>query len=460
MKILKISRIAILIYALMSLFPAANAIEHGKLRVGASKIDISPPSDMFPMKNMQTFSGVHDPIFVRSLVIDNGIVKAALVTFDLVGVPGGDDLVKTIGAELGIKPEHLYLTATHDHNTPMVRDPRFAATQTSDQTTQNNLNAYFETIKKSTIRAVKEADSRLQPARVGFATGKAYVNVNRDQKLGEGYHMGYNPDGPSDKTVAVVSFTNLSGEPIAIYSNYPVHAVVMFRVKSKDGMPEITGDIAGATSAYVERHFKNAVALWTSGAAGDQNPLFMANYNQDGPDVYDECVAGYAILDILSRRLGEEIVRLTESIKNTSADVSLWGKQTTVTCPGQKRETPPVQGVPAQGYLAPAHIKMIDGDPVTIPLSLLIINDIALAGVSGEAFTEIGEHLKAQSPFDRTIVVTHLPNGVGYIPTDAGFNMPSEKAIQNRLKPGCAEPAIINAFVDIMNKYLSGDAQK
>jgi neutral ceramidase len=166
-------------------------------------------------------------------------------------------------------------------------------------------------------------------------------------------HMGYAPEGPSDKTVAVVSFTNAAGEPIAVYSNYPVHAVVMFRVKSRDGKVEVTGDIAGATSAYVEDHFKNAVALWTSGAAGDQNPLFMANHNQDAPDVHDEGPAGWAILDVEARRLGEEIVRVTNPIKNTSDRVTICGKQTSVTCPGQKRAEPPKPEVPRAGWQAP-----------------------------------------------------------------------------------------------------------
>jgi neutral ceramidase len=84
----------------------------------------------------------------------------------------------------------------------------------------------------------------------------------------------------------------------------------MYRTHTEDGHVQITGDIAGWTSKYVEDHFKGAVALWTPGAAGDQNPLFQADYNQDAPDVVDEGPAGWAILDVESRRLGEEIVRV------------------------------------------------------------------------------------------------------------------------------------------------------
>ena len=208
-------------------------------------------------------------------------------------------------------------------------------------------------MKKGIIEAARQANANLQPARIGFGTGKAYVNTNRDEKIGEGYHMGYAPDGPSDKTVAVVLLTKPSGEPIAIYSNYAVHSVVMFRTHTQDGQVQVTSDLAGWTAKYVEDHFEGAVALWTMGAAGDQNPLFMANYNQDAPDVYDEGPAGWAILDVQSRRLGEEIVRVVKAIQNTAGRAVIWAAQELGDLPGTEARRASPAGSPA-GRLAGA----------------------------------------------------------------------------------------------------------
>lgn len=97
---------------------------------------------------------------------------------------------------------------------------------------------------------------------------------------------------------------------------------------------------------------------------------------------------------------------------------------------------------------------MKDGDPVVIPLELIMVNDIAFAGVSGEVFTEIGQHVKQQSLFDHTIMVTVLPNRVSYIPSDAAYLLPSQMAVTNRIKPGCAEPAMIGAFREMESQYL------
>lgn len=415
----------------------------GSLRAGAAKADISPTKDLFPFNSGQLFGGNHDPLYARALVLDNGSSKVALVTMDAIGVPVGDDLVNAVTAELGIPAANVLLVSTHDHNSPRG-NPKGTAAET----------AYFAIQKKGILQAVREANSKLQAARIGFGTGKAYINTNRDEKIGEAYHMGYVPEGPSDKTVSVVAVMTPAGEPIAIYSNYAVHAVVMFRTHTKDGQIEVSGDIAGATSKYVEDHFKNAVALWTAGAAGDQNPLFMANYNQDHPDVFDEGPAGWAILDVEARRLGEEIVRVTKAVRNTTDTATLWGKQKSVECPGLKRENEPAAGGRGQAPRGP--IKMVDGDPVNIPLGLVMINDIALARVSGEVFTEIGMHLKKDSLFDRTMMVTMGPNGVGYIATDKAYLLPAEKTVGNRIKPGCAEPAIVNGFLDLMRDYLEG----
>jgi hypothetical protein len=92
-------------------------------------------------------------------------------------------------------------------------------------------------------------------------------------------------------------------------------------------------------------------------------------------------------------------------------------------------------------------LEMEDADPVKIPLSVMTIGDIALVGIGGELFTEIGMAIKEVSPFERTIVVTNAAESVGYIPSERGFALPSEKALGNRIRPGCAEagiPATIN----------------
>jgi neutral ceramidase len=109
------------------------------------------------------------------------------------------------------------------------------------------------------------------------------------------------------------------------------------------------------------------VAIWTSGAAGDQNPVSMAS----GED--------FTLVDALGKILGEEVVRVSSAIK-TSAQARLWGAQQVVTCPGRRVEAGPR---PRTEY------QFADADPVNIQLGLVIVDNVALASISGEVFTQI-----------------------------------------------------------------------
>ena len=394
----------------------------------------------------QGFQRIHDHIYVRAIVLSDGSSQAALVAWELIGVPNHvwEELSQRIAEKLGIPAENLLLAAVHDHGAPSLagmygRNPAPAATE-----------AYTTKVENDAFEAVRQAKANLRPAQFGFGTGKAYVNVNRREffpKMGW-WWLGYNPEGPSDKTLAVLKFSDMSGKPIALFINYPVHAVVMG--------PEnlaVTGDLAGATSRYVEQYYQGKistrgdagwelevgpqekagdeglVAIWTSGAAGDQNPITM----DEGED--------FTMVDGLGRILGEESVRVANSIAMISSQARIESSQRVINCPGQQVTLGPT---PRTTYT------FKDADPVNIRLSLLKLNDVALTGVSGEVFTRIYQHLKKDSPFTATIMVTHANGSSGYIPSDDAFDPISYENTASHLKPGCAENGIVNGLLKMM----------
>ena len=81
-----------------------------------------------------------------------------------------------------------------------------------------------------------------------------------------------------------------------------------------------------------------------------------------------------------------------------------------------------------------------------------MIGDIAIGAVNAEVFNLIAQKLKKESPYARTMMAT-LTNGMarsGYIPNDAAYGMDTFEVLSSRLKPGCAEGAIINGTMDLM----------
>jgi len=417
------------------------------LRVGASRVNITPaPADLPAL-----YRGVNDPVFARAIVIESGDTRAALVTLDTGGIP--TPLWQTVSsrakAELGIASEHLLLTATHTHSVPRQQGDGYA-----------NL----------VIQAIREATADLQPARMAWGTGKSYININRtminpDTGL---WDEGPNYDGPSDKTVAVVNFETLGGQPIAVYYNYAVHGVISGQ------LDEVSGDIPGASSRYIEESLgDDVVAVWSLGAAGDQNPIFFQqtydlreirinDYISRGEDISNTMLPGgmgldrdnpevaklmnqqRQMLDTMGQMLGEEVLHVMRAgLERPLSSALISGRQQSITCPGRRRTDTGREGYP--GTYMP-------GDEVNLLLSVLRIGDVYLGGVNAEIFNLIAQRLKQESVHKHTMMVT-LTNGTansGYVPHDGAFGYNTFEVLSSRLQPGCAENAIVNGLLDLM----------
>jgi hypothetical protein len=91
------------------------------LHVGFSKVNITPSFKTstagYAKRKLQKFNAVHDSIFVRTFVIDNGVQKVAIVSADLLIIPPTvTALLKTQLPEIGFSLANTYLGATHSHN--------------------------------------------------------------------------------------------------------------------------------------------------------------------------------------------------------------------------------------------------------------------------------------------------------------------------------------------------------
>jgi neutral ceramidase len=408
--------------------PAFAAPPEEGFRAGAARVDITPREGsalaMSGYANRtEPFQKIHDRLYARAIAVSDAAgAQAAIIACDLIGFSHAlwERLAGRISAASGIPLDHILLAATHTHGGPALGN--YPSEPPSEERA-----AYLKELEEKLAAVAVEAKANLRPARLGFGTGKASVNINRRARMAAGdWWLGLNPDGPSDKTVAVLKFESLDGEPFALLINYPVHGTVLGPRNLS-----ITADLPGATSRFVEQHYGDRlVAVWTAGASGDQDPIYRV-----GTD-FDQCAA-------LGRILGEEVLRVVAAARAIPAG-RVTAAQRVVTCPG-KRSPGGVRRQPDGIY------EFADADPVDIRLSLLRLHQTAIAGVSGEVLTGIGERLKAESPFTRTILVTHANGSSGYLPDDAAYDRVSYEIVASRVKRGCAENAIVGGLLELIS---------
>jgi len=314
---------------------------------------------------------------------------------------------------------------------------------------------------------------------VGYGTGESYINVNRqitDPRTGKWWE-GPNRGGQSDKTVAVLKFESLSGEPLAVYYNYAVHGVIAGQ------LDQISGDIPGASSRYIEDAFGGSVvAAWSTGASGDQNPIYfqqtydlreirIKDYAKRGVDISNAMPPGGQGLDrnnaavarlmnqqrqmlsSMGQFLGEEVLYVMRNIERTDGDVRLSGSQKTISCAGRERTNEGRAG--AEGAYRTA-------GPVEIRLGLLRVGDVMIGAVNAEVFNAIAQRLKRESPFKATMMAT-LTNGAarsGYIPDDASYGKYTFEVLSSRLQPGCAESSIVNGLMELIDGARKTDGSR
>lgn len=454
-------KIGLLIILVTFSFSALS--QEGPLKVGAARVDVSslaqetivPPSGNY----------AHENLYIRAIVLDNGVTRAALISTDGNIRSEYGKISGMISEELNCPVENILLSGTHSHS---------AGLSGSDE------NAIME--------AVKKAKASLKPAQVGFGEGKAWLNVNRDaiDKTTRKWTQAANPDGPSDKTVAVLLFTDPEGNPIAGYMNYAMHPINGYVTGIR------SADYPGAACRHIEQSFgDDMVMMFSQGASGDQNPLWLRpgtnviasrtgteitgyemtreviesplrdyqiaqrrglsleGMTEPGPPTAEAVDVLNRWIDALGMILGEEAIRVMTNIRDFKAEVNISGARETLTMPGRVNTNKEGEFKGEPGVFE-------EGPDVNVGIGVLGIGDIALANISAEIYNIFGQKIKAASPLSKTVFVT-LTNGgsnSGYIVDDASYNKNTFQVLGNKIQPGHAEVEIVESVVKLIEEHV------
>jgi neutral ceramidase len=141
------------------------------LRAGTAKADITPPGGelMWGYEDrLKPATGTLDPLYARVLVLEVGEKRLALVTLDLGRSFGAASLghLREAARQGGISC--LLTAASHTHSAPVIQDEY-----------KDGPPAWERLALEKIERAMQQAVSGLMEARIGTATGVAYIGHNR-----------------------------------------------------------------------------------------------------------------------------------------------------------------------------------------------------------------------------------------------------------------------------------------
>jgi neutral ceramidase len=427
---LRIALFACAVIALAAVSTPGVAQTAAGLKAGAARVDITPAVADLP----EPFKTIHDNIYVRVLLLDNGASRSVIVVADAptIGVTVHADIARRIAAQSHTPLNNVVVAVTHNHNTIRIDTTAFG-----DQGLLPGSAKIAEMTVNAILEAVKQAETNLRPAKAGYATGTFYLAAPSQQ----------NTDRPApppvDRTLGVFKVESVSGEPIAfIVNNGPQPTFGMVNPS------EVTSDVAGAAERYVEQRFNDkAVVLYTVGSP--PGIAYSPRRSIPGAKPAD----AYAMMNAVGTILGEEVLATSARIRTTS-DVKISAAHQVLQCPG-KITTPLNQprycSNEPGSKLPPCVFTDKDTGPVDLQIGVLNLGDLALVHADANVNTAVWTKLKAIAP-PNTAFVALVYGPMKYVMADADYPSNSYPVTASWAKVGCAEQGFITKAMSMIKE--------
>ena len=418
--------------------PSQAADASGRtFQAGAAIADITPPLGELVVGGFAPFPAkqIHDPLHARSLVLDDGQRKIALVICDTLYIPRDicDEARREVAEKTPLAADHVLIAGTHTHS----------ATRSSSKT-------YSPILVAGIVKSVQSALKNLEPARIGWSSVDEPREVfNRrwyvtDPKLRRNPFGGIDtvrmnpprgnaalvrPAGPVDPEVSFISVQSREGRPIALLANYSLHYV--------------GGVNKGDVSADYFAIFSNRIGeMLTAGKKSDDHPPFVGmlsngtsgdvnniNFRERSPKRYERYEKMTEVAEHVAERVHSAYDNVTYHdwvpVAAAMKDLSLKVRK-----PDQKMQDyirqlakKPKDAEPFHRYetnYAERVTNLLNGpDTYEIPLQAVRIGDLGIGAIPFEVFTEIGLEIKEQTPFKDGFTIELANGAYGYLPTPA-----------------------------------------
>jgi len=388
----------------------------GELYAGTAKVDITCecPHLMGGYVGLKDCTGIHDRLYARVLVLDDGDTSLAVVAVDEEFYTS-DKVINQAKQLYGL--DHVILSSSHVHSGPAPETggmKQLYATggfnlwsrsleYTIDYDALSN-DPWYGASEQSIISAIGEAVNNMFPATISAGKGtldsdymsqnRRYVVNNYVTKMCWTIYDCVSTES-DDQTVGVIRVYDASGNTRAMMVNYACHPVFLSEYNY-----QISADFPGTMADYIEDRI-SGVGMFINGAAGDIDPYYMGSGSGTFSDI---------------KNAGEDLAK--EALSVTTQPISsgtIEVKESLLQFDNRKDAN--------YGYTS----YMSDGPHYAGITTVVLGDSVAFVSMAGEMFIGHQINLREQSRLPNTFLYGYSYNGQGdhfllYVPTEEAAN--------------------------------------
>ena len=429
---------------------------------GFARLDMTPPLGVHlgGYFNERIADGVLDPLYVNAVAFGEGEKKAVMIVCDLLSIYGNaaHEWPVQIAEKLGLPREAVFTCHTHSHTTPVV-----------DGTREPSDPQYDAWLLRRMCDAAQLALDDLKPvADVKWAEGMApgLTHVRRFKMKDGHYQTWATPPDPNieclasegDDSVRLVRILREEGPEIVLV-NFQLHP-------DNIGGCKYSADFPGVVRDCIEQEKDNVRCVFLNGAEGQ-----MVGTDYIKNTLPPKITGNPSKAIYLGTKLAEYTLPLWDKCVSTGQEGLKCGQ--TFIAPKTKRDPARMPEAErlialheagkdaeigpywlATPLVAEAYaLRRLENeklDYVEMVISAVTFCGLALIGIPGEPFCEIGLSVREKSPFAVTCMCCHTNGNGGYYATAEAYDQGGYEPRNSRFVKGVGE-----LFIDEASKLLN-----
>lgn len=378
----------------------------------------------------KTFMGIHDDLYARALLLDDGCKRILLISVDLLFHDYAlTEKVQTYAYEsFGVDPEGVFIAYSHTHGGPAI----------DGYDEESQLSEEYESFLLERLKCcVNRVMVNTFEGSIEYGAVEGDWNINRRLSVHGHIENRPNPEGNKDDRLQLLKICDRTGKIKVILFNYACHPVTV-----RDTM-YLSGDFPARICHLLEAEYFGSTAIFFQGAGGNSRPKVTAKGGEFVTCTYEE--------------MNDMSLVMTQNIKNAlfrngifqSFELDLAFRQFRIPLELEPFPKSHIEalvadeaGYPATRRIATDVLKSYDhmSDEVQLPAGLIRLGkDYYISLLGGEPCVEVMQKLQAALGLEHMLFFGYL-DSTAYIPDDTiiieGGYEADESALEYGLKGG------------------------